>query len=125
MDKSSLTVHHPLTIMVTNTTDRDYPSFSLEQVKELARRGAIAYTPTVQRDMANLNYGNGDVCECLLMLQSGHFKNSVWYDNHNSWFDVYHISVKSQEGFIDDLYIKLRLANGCMVVSIISFHRHR
>lgn len=111
--------------MVTNGTKRDFPAYSLDQVRVLARDLNVAISAGVQNAIAGLGYQLEDVCKCLQVLEPSHFQHSIWYENQNNWFDVYHLLYTSPDGYDDNLYIKLRLARACLLVSVISFHRQR
>lgn len=76
----------------------------------------------VQRDIANLNYGLGDVCRCLLSLNACHFKESIRYPDSDFYLDVYRVTCRGQDGVDDPLYIKLKLTEESAVI-LGSFHR--
>jgi hypothetical protein len=112
--------------MVTSFTEaRDYPRYDLRQVHALAALQQVVYANrSVERDVANLGYAPEDVCLCLGALKSSDFRHSGRYEGP-LWYDVYRIRFTSPAGYVDDLYIKLSLSQGCLVVDLFSFHLTR
>lgn len=111
--------------MVTSFTEaRDYPSYDLRQVHHLAALQRVYVTRSVQRDATNLGYELDDVYRCLQELKSSDFRYSGRYDGP-LWYDVYEIRFTAPSQHVDDLYIKLGLGQGCVVVNLFSFHRTR
>lgn len=112
--------------MVTSFTElRDYPRYDLRQIHWLAALQRVVYANrSVERDAMNLGYGPDDVCRCLQKLKSSDFRHSGRYDAP-LWYDVYRIRFTSPAGYIDDLYIKLCLGQGCLVIDLFSFHLTR
>lgn len=112
--------------MVTLFTEvRDYPRYDLRQVHSLAALQRVVYANrSVVRDATNLGYQQPDVCRCLQQLKSSGFRHSGRYDGP-LWYDVYRIRFTSPAGYVDDLYIKLSLATGCLVIDLFSFHLAR
>jgi hypothetical protein len=121
-----LTPEPDLTIMVTSfTEERDYARYDLRQVHALALLQRVVYANrSVRRDTANFGYGLADVCQCLQKLKSSDFRHSGRYDGPR-WYDVYRSRFRSQGGYVDDLYIKLSLGQGCLVIDLFSFHLTR
>lgn len=126
MPTRALTPALDLTIMVTLfTEERDHPSYDLGQVRHLAALQKVVYANrSVERDAMNLGYEREDVCRCLQKLTSGDFRHSGRYDR-SAWYDVYRIRFTSPAGFVDDLYIKLSLGPGCLLIDLFSFHLTR
>jgi hypothetical protein len=112
--------------MVTSFTEvRDYPRYELRQVHDLAAMHRVNYAGrSVARDATNLGYELQDVCLCLQKLESSDFRHSGRYDSP-LWHDVYRIRFTSPAGYVDDLYIKLSLSPGCLVIELFSFHLTR
>jgi hypothetical protein len=112
--------------MVTSFTEvRDYPRYDLRQVHDLAGLQRVVYANrSVERDAMNLGYGPDDVCQGLQRLKPSDFKHSGRYDAPH-WYDVYRIRFTSPAGYVDDLYIKLSLGHGCLVIDLFSFHLTR
>jgi hypothetical protein len=105
---------------------RSDPAYALAQIQALARDEKVRYESwRVQCDVANLGYDLGEVCDCLQALHSDDFRHAERYDGMRHWLDVYALAWRSSQGARDDLYIKLRLTDGCLVVSLHSFHRNR
>jgi hypothetical protein len=76
------------------------------------------------RDSTNLGYELADVCRCLEELKTSDFRHSGRYDSP-LWYDVYRIRFTSATQHLDDLYIKLSLSQGCLVLHLFSFHPAR
>ena len=112
--------------MVTSFTEaRDYPSYDLRQVHALAALQRVVYANrSVRRDASNLGYEVEDVCRCLQKLKSSDFRHSGRYDRP-LWYDVYRVRFTNPSGYVDDLYIKLSLGHGCLVIDLFSFHLTR
>lgn len=121
-----LTPEPNLTIMVTSFTEaRNYPRYDLRQIHTLAALQRVVYANrSVLRDARNLRYELNDVCRCLLALKSSDFRYSRRYDGP-TWYDVYEIRFVGPTEHVDDLYIKLSLGQGCLVVNLFSFHLTR
>jgi len=111
--------------MVSSDEKRDWPSYSLARVQELAREGSVKFTPGVQRDSKNLGYPPDEVYECLAALKVEDFKGSILYPGSPLWHDVYLVDWSREDGTVDPLYIKLALSRSCLVVVLFSFHRPR
>jgi len=121
----SLTPKLNLTIMVTLFTEtRDYPRYDLRQVHALAAIQKVYLTRSAQRDMRAIRYELDDVCRCLGELKSSNFRHSGRYEDP-LWYDVYRIRFTSPTEHVDDLYIKLSLGRGCLVIDLFSFHLTR
>jgi len=111
--------------MVTSfTEERDYPRYDLRQVHALAAQRQVFMTWSAIRDSTNLGYESDDVCRCLEELKSSDFKHSGRYGGP-LWYDVYRIRFTSPTQHVDDLYIKLSLSQGCLVINLFSFHLAR
>jgi hypothetical protein len=112
--------------MVTSFREvRDYPRYDLRQVHSLAALKSVAYANrSVVRDAMNLGYGLDDVCCGLQKLKSSDFRHSGRYEGP-LWYDVYRTRFTSPAGYVDDLYIKLSLDQGCLVIDLFSFHLTR
>jgi hypothetical protein len=111
--------------MVTSFREvREYPSYDLRQIHCLAGLNKLRMTLSAQRDATNLGYGLDDICRCLQALKSSDFRHSGRYDGP-LWYDVYRIRFTSPAGYVDDLYIKLGLNQGCIVINLFSFHLTR
>jgi hypothetical protein len=116
--------------MVTQFTEltrfaekRDFAAHLLERVIELAKAESVDLIgQRVQRHRANLGYSHEAICECLSCLQPHHFRHSGRYEGVPGWYDVYRIEYDGPTGKKDDLYIKLKLTNGCLSVAVFSFH---
>jgi hypothetical protein len=106
------------------TEERDYPRYDLRQVHSLAARGRVFMTWSAIRDSSNLGYELDDVCRCLEELRSSDVRHSSRYGGP-AWHDVYRIRFTSPAGYVDDLYIKLSLGQGCLVINLFSFHLTR
>lgn len=105
--------------------DRNYPRYDLNQIHALAGSQRVVYANrSVQRDTANHGYEFKDVCRCLLELRPEDFKRSGRYEGP-LWYDVYEIRFSAPTGHVDDLYLKLSLASGCLLVNLFSFHPSR
>lgn len=105
---------------------RDFPGYALDHVKSLAEKGKIQYASRrVQLDVANLEYGFDDVCDCIAALQAKHFVHSERYGDDTRWYDVYQIHWRRPTGPPDSLYVKFRLGRNCIVIDLCSFHRPR
>lgn len=114
--------------MVTNADvqERQSAEYSLRRVIELARSSSVRFASTrVQNDIANIDYGIDDVCNCLSSLTEEHFINAVKYPDSRRWLDVYRIKWQLPGRDYDDLYIKLSLDNNCLVIELRSFHLSR
>jgi hypothetical protein len=110
-------------MVTTDTECRDFESYALSRVHELAKAGQIVYPfRKVQRDIANLGYSPGDVSTCLLSITGANFKRSEKYAGETKWHDVYLVSYDGPKGCIDNLYIKLQLTDSLLLVSLTSFH---
>lgn len=79
----------------------------------------------VQNDIANIDYGIEDVCNCLSSLTEEHFINAEKYPGSRRWLDVYRIQWRLSGRDYDDLYIKLSLDNNCLIIELRSFHLSR
>lgn len=103
-------------------TKRDC-EYSLEAVHRLAKFRQVSFTSTrVQRHVANLEYGFDDVCDRLCELSPAHFHESVRYDVHRPWHDVY-LLPHPMPGFPDErLYIKFRVTRDFVLLELCSFH---
>lgn len=112
--------------MVTSFTEaRDYPRYDLRQIHSLAALQRVAYANlSVLRDAMNLGYELDDVCRCLQKLKSSDFRHSGRYDGP-LWYDVYRTRFISPTEHVDDLYIKLSLGQGCLLIDLFSFHLTR
>lgn len=100
--------------------------YSLQRVRELAARGNVVFaSSTVKRDAANLGYSHDDVCACLQCLTPTNYDHSEQYSDRGPWHDIYLLPYRSAEGYIDPLYIKLKLNRDCVAVLLCSFHRSR
>ena len=106
------------------TEERDYPRYDLRQVYRLAALQQVYMTWSAVRDATNLGYELDDVCRCLEELKSSDFRHSGRYDGP-VWYDVYCIRFTGPAGQVDDLYIKLSLSRGCLVINLFSFHLTR
>jgi hypothetical protein len=105
---------------------RSSAEYSLNRVIELAQSQSIRYASTkVQNDIANLEYGVDDVCECLSSLTDKHFINAEKYPESPRWMDVYLIKWRLSGNDYDELYIKLSLDHNCLVIELRSFHLTR
>jgi len=117
--------------MVTNGTERrNSPSCNLQRIQELASQGMVAYGGSkVESDISNLRYLHEDVCECLKVLAPEDFSHAERYGPKQVWLDVYKTSMEftDERGriFTDELYIKLKLDEGCVTVVLMSFHPER
>ena len=80
--------------MVIRETERhDYPSYALEHVHSLARRGNVCYLfRSTRRDIENLGYGLDDICTCLMAIQENDFDHAESYSDmlDNFWFTLMH-----------------------------------
>ena len=112
--------------MVTSFTEaRDYPKYDLRQIHRLAAVGKVVYaTESALRDTDNLGYELDDVCRCLQELKSSDFRHSGRYEGP-LWYDVYRIRFTGPTEHVDNLYIKLSLGVGCVVINLFSFHLTR
>jgi hypothetical protein len=111
--------------MVTSFTEaRDYPRYDLRQIHMLAALQRVYVSWSVQRDATNLGYELNDICRCLRALKSSDFRHSGRYEGP-AWYDVYEIRFMGPTEHVDDLYIKLSLGHGCLVVNLFSFHLTR
>jgi hypothetical protein len=110
--------------MVTQFSEvQDYARYDLKQIHALAAACAVVYVnPDVQRDTEKFGYDFDEVCSCLVQLAAEDFKHSGRYANRDLWYDVYTVKYQAPSGHIDDLYIKLTLGKGCLVVNVFSFH---
>lgn len=113
--------------MVIQTTERrDFAAYDLQRVRELAASGRVRFAGRAAlRDSENLGYAPDDVWQCLCALTPDLFKHSECYPPASKWHDVYGMRWRSPGGAVDDLYIKLRLGDGCLLVQLCSFHRDR
>jgi hypothetical protein len=113
--------------MVSSKAERQSsPAYALERVRELARKEKVRYeSGRVQLDVANLGYALDEVCACIEALRGDDFRHAERHGPDALWLDVYGLDWRSSGGQTDDLYIKLRLANSCLVVGLHSFHRNR
>src|SRR4051812_15623875 len=117
------------------TETRAYPSYSLNQVRDLAASGAVVFVSRrVALDVEALGYSDADVHHCLGCLRESDFRKSGRYDDQpTKWIDVYQTShpnplwneQQPEKYALDEIFIKLSLANGCLAVSIHSFHGRR
>jgi len=112
--------------MVTSFREvRDYPKYDLRQIHALAAIQRVTYANrSVVRDAMNLGYELDDVCRCLQACKPSDFRHSGRYDGP-LWYDVYRTRFTSPTGYVDDLYIKLSLGQGCLVIELFSFHLTR
>lgn len=106
---------------------RDFPSYHLGRIVELAEAGKVAYiNSSVLRDTENYGYSPAAVHNCLAMLLPGDFRHSVLYEDTKDWLDVYKIGVINLDAKQrDDLYVKLKLNRSCILVLLCSFHPDR
>ena len=109
--------------MVSDTEERrDNRAYALERIKELAERKKVMYLSSrVTRHVENLGFSPDDVCDCIASLQSENYRSTVRYDG-GPWLDEYLISYTGPTGHTDDLYIKLKLKRGCVIIQLASFH---
>jgi hypothetical protein len=110
--------------MVTQDRERrEYAAYALEQVRAVASVGKVGFASRrVSQDIANLGYSLDQVCECLAALEACHFHESVRRDQSEAWVDVYLMHWSLDQGKTDPLYIKFKLVNGALVLTLISFH---
>ena len=102
---------------------RSSKEFSLGRIHELAGNGKINYgNSDVQRDIENLGYSPEQVGECLGLLRTEHYRESIHYGDRKGWLDIYCISFSAGK-HVDDLYIKLKLNRDCIMIVLSSFHR--
>lgn len=105
---------------------RDYPQFSLDQIKALAMEGKVQYASgTVENDVENLGYSPETVHQCLATLEPQHFQRAIRYQNREVWLDEYQLKFASPTGDVDELYIKLRLNKHCVTILLHSLHQQR
>ncbi len=106
---------------------RDYPAYDLGHVRRLAQSEHVNYrSRTVERDVVNLGYTLGEVCQCIACLEEKHFQHSERPVHQKRWQDVYHCRWRvPSAGGPDDLYVKLMLTKSTITVELCSFHRHR
>jgi len=109
--------------MVSDTEERrDFKAYSLERIRELAENGHIHYmSRRVFIHTENLGYSPDDVNKCIASLTDANYRGTVRYDG-KAWLDEYLISYTGPSGHVDDLYIKLKLNRGCVVIQLASFH---
>lgn len=111
--------------MVTSFTElRKYPRYDLHLIHSLAALQRVYMTRSAMRDANNLGYQLDDICRCLGELKSSDFKHSGRYDGP-LWYDAYRIRFTSPAEYVDDLYLKLSLGQGCVVINPFSFHLTR
>ena len=102
---------------------RDEAKYSLDGIRRLAGFQQIELRGRRQRrHVAELNYELADLCHCLVCLQEHHFSHSERYANDRHWHDVYKMRHTGKDGVTHDMYIKLRLDRGCIVIELCSFH---
>lgn len=113
--------------MVTQPPERKADAdYSLSRVHELAGRDSVRFAYTrVQADIANLGYGQDEVCSCLSALQASDFSHSERYTSQGKWHDVYKISWRLSARAPDHLYVKFRMDDDVLVIELCSFHQHR
>lgn len=112
--------------MVSERETRDYARYALATVRQLAAQGCVAYAnEKVEHQIEDLGYTPEAVCNCLRSLEERDFHQSVKYPDRNYWLDIYLIRYRGPTGHVDDLYVKFKLANGCVVIMLESFHRER
>ena len=105
---------------------RSWATYALGRIRELAEHGLIVYaSPSVRRDIENLEYESDAVSRCLAALEEGEFRRSLLYSNHRQWLDEYHTTYRGPRGHLDHLYIKLSLNRRCTRVVVYSFHLER
>lgn len=121
--------------MVTRIAEkRDSCCSSLARIKALAAEEAVLFeSRRVEHRASALGYSFSEVCTCISELRAEDFAHAVRYQNDadkwTPWLDVYLMSYQKEMSagdvgpVTDDLYIKLRLASNCLVVSLHSFHR--
>jgi len=105
---------------------RKTSEYSLNAVHRLAANGKVAYgSNDVQKDIDNLRFSLDDVCNCLQSLSVEDYKQSVNYDDHKGWLDVYLCKwslSKNSSANTEKLYIKLKLNRDCITIVLASFH---
>lgn len=113
--------------MVIRETERhDYPSYALERVHSLARRGNVCYLfRSTRRDIENLGYGLDDICTCLMAIQENDFDHAESYSDMLGRYDVYHTILITSRGYVDRPYIKFRISKTMMYIELASFHLDR
>ena len=113
--------------MVIRETERhDYPSYALEHVHSLAKRGNVRYLfRSTRRDIENLGYGLDEICACLMAIQENDFDHAESYSDMLGWYDVYHTILMNSRGHMDRPYIKLKISKTMMYVKLASFHLDR
>jgi len=101
------------------------PTYDLDEVKKAAKKEKIEYRGrNVQRDIANLEYQFEDVIACLEQLEDSDFRKTHHYQNNLTPPDDDYITTYPRpdgQGF-DQLYIKLCLVDGELMIDLASFH---
>lgn len=108
--------------MVTPVTERKpTPDYSLGRIQDRARTRAVWQVGDSEKDALAIGCDLDCVCDCLLKLTQGHFRESVKY-GRSHWQDVYFISFQCPDGFVRDLYVKVSMDRNCALVYLQSFH---
>jgi hypothetical protein len=102
------------------------PVYDLIDVQIAASNGRIEYSgPRVQRDIANLGYELADVTQCLCQLRAEEFLKTHLYEDRGESHDAYVTRFPrpgSEDGEIDELYIKFCMFGGSLTIELGSFH---
>lgn len=106
------------------------PTYSLKEICQAAKLGNIPYQSQKKKpqiDALNLGYSIEELVKCLCSLKDSQFIESKEYTlpqgNKTVIFDVYVTICTSSEGYLDTLYIKLRLSSSWLIIG--SFHLPR
>lgn len=102
--------------------------YDLEVVRQLAKSESIEYQGRrVSVDIANLGYALSDVAKCISQLTASEFYKSHDYGSEPVQ-DAYITKYErpgSEDGEMDDLYVKFALLDDCLLISLASFHLPR
>lgn len=103
------------------------PYYNLAAVHAAAKAENIEYRGRrVSVDIAELGYRLSDVAGCLLSLTRDGF-HKAHHRRDGSIDDAYRVRYPRPGGDneVDDLYVKFRLVQDCLIVDLGSFHLHR
>lgn len=98
------------------------PSYDLKAVQAAVAANNVYFQGNSTSHRDALGYTPEEAMSCLRKLTLRNFHRCETYESQSVVADVYKLR-HEHDGYIDPLYIKLRLANSACL--ILSFHRER
>ena len=97
----------------------------MDAVHDAAKKGNVVFRPSSERDSRNLGYFGDESTEVLVSLRDDDFHRTEDYSHGEvaKKCDVYLPTVENDQGSFDELYIKIQLHSGWLIVH--SFHLQR